>query len=332
MDFNGNLLKKLTDTYSPSGNEERIRNIIKEEIKGYVDEIKIDALGNLIARKKGNDKKIMVAGHMDQIGYMIIDIDDKGFLRFTNVGGVSPHIALNQRVIFENGTVGIVHCEPVDDMGKLKLDKMFIDIGATSKEEANKKVSIGDICVYHTEYYEDENRVMSKCLDDRVGCYIMIEALKQLKETKNDIYLVFTVQEEIGLRGARTSAYGVNPDIGFALDVTGVGDTPKAKRMAVSLDNGAAIKVKDVSMIVHPKIKKLMTEVAKENNIKYQLEILEYGGTDAGAIHINREGVPSGVISVPTRYIHTSSEVVSKNDINDSIKLLMKLLEKEITL
>ncbi|MTI48141.1 M42 family metallopeptidase [Sporosalibacterium faouarense] len=332
MEFNGKLLKKLVDTYSPSGNEERIKDVITEEIKGLVDEIKVDALGNLIARKKGNGKKIMIAGHMDQIGLMITDIDDKGFLRFTNVGGISPHISLNQRVIFENGTVGIIHVEHIEDMSKMKLDKMFIDIGATNKDEAEKKVNIGDVCVYHTEYYENENRVMTKCLDDRVGCFIMIEALKKMQDTDNDVYMVFTVQEEVGLRGAKTSAYGINPDIGIAIDVTGTGDTPKARRMAVSLDKGTAIKVKDRSIMVHPKVKKLMADVAKENNIKHQFEVLEYGGTDSGAIHLTREGVPSGVISIPTRYIHSSSEVASKEDINNSIELLIKIIEKNIEL
>lgn len=330
MEFNGQLLKRLADTYSPSGMEEKIKDVITKEIKDYVDEIKVDALGNLIARKKGNGKKIMVAGHMDQIGVMIIDIDDKGFLRFTNIGGVSPLIALNQRMIFENGTVGVIHVEHLEDMSKIKLEKMYIDIGASSKEEAEKKVSIGDVCVYNSVYHEDENRVMTRALDDRVGCYVMIETLKQLSNTQNDIYMVFTVQEEVGLRGARTSAYGINPDIGIAIDVTGTGDTPKARLMALSLDKGAAIKIKDNSILTHPKIKKLMADTAKENDIEYQFEILEFGGTDSGAIHLTREGIPSGVISIPTRYIHTSSEVASKKDINSSIKLLTKILEKNI--
>lgn len=332
MEFNGQLLKKLVDAYSPAGLEERIKDVIKEEIKDYVDEIKVDALGNLIARRKGNGKKIMVAGHMDQIGLMITDIDDKGFLRFTNIGGISPLISLNQRVIFENGTIGIIHVEHLEDMSKMKLDKMFIDIGASSKEEAEKKVMIGDMCVYKNEYHEDENRVMAGALDDRVGCYVMIESLKQLSNTENDIYMVFTVQEEVGLRGARTSAYGINPDLGISLDVTATGDTPKARRMAVSFDKGAAIKVKDNSLIAHPKVKKLMVETAKENDIEYQFEVLEFGGTDSGAIHITREGVPSGVISIPSRYIHTSSEMASKKDINCCIDLLTKILEKKIEL
>ena len=332
MDFNGQLLKKLVDVFSPSGNEDLVREVIKKEIEDYVDEIKVDSLGNLIALKKGEGKKIMVAGHMDQIGLMITDIDENGFLRFTNIGGISPHISLNQRVIFENGTVGIIHIERTEDMNKLKLENMFIDIGAFSRKEALEKVNIGDVCVYHTEYYEDENRVMTKCLDDRIGCYVMIESIKKLKNTENQIYFVFTVQEELGLRGARTSAYHINPDLGISLDVTGTGDTPKSRRFAVSLNNGAAIKVKDNSILVHPKVKSLMVEVAQENNIKYQMEVLEFGGTDSGAIHLTRSGVPSGVISIPTRYIHTSSEVASKKDINASIDLLTKILEKEINL
>lgn len=332
MNFNSKLMENLVKIYSPSSSENNIRNFIKHEIEGYVDSIEVDSLGNLIARKKGNGNKIMVAAHMDQIGLMVIDIDDKGFLRFTNVGGISPFVSLGQKVVFENGTVGVVYAEPMENMEKLKLEHMFIDIGAMTKEEAEMKVKIGDICVYETEFYENENVIISKCLDDRVGCYIMIEAIKSTSNTNNDIYFTFTVQEEVGLRGARTSAYKINPDMGIALDVTGSGDTPKAKRFAIGLGKGTAIKIKDNSILCHPKVKQLMIDVAKANNIPYQLEILEYGGTDSGAIHLTREGVPSGVISVPTRYVHTLTEMASKQDINSSIDLLVKILENECNL
>lgn len=330
MKFNSDLLKKLTNTYSPSGNECKIRELIKNEIKPYVDEIKIDTLGNLIARKKGNGHKIMVAAHMDQIGLMVIDIDDNGFLRFARVGGISPYIALGQKVIFENGTIGIIFKEYIENMKDLKLENMYIDIGAKSREEAEKLVSIGDICVYHSDIVENENRIISKCLDDRIGCYVLIETIKLINSDKNDLYFVFTAQEEVGLRGAKTSAYGINPDIGISIDVTGTGDTPKAKRFAISLDKGTAIKVMDRSVITHPKVKKLMIETAKENNIPYQMEVLEAGGTDSGAIHLTRSGVPSGVISIPTRYVHTSHEMASKTDINNSIKLLYNILNNKI--
>lgn len=332
MNINFSLLKELVGVYGPTSNEKLIREYIISEIKDFVDETFVDALGNLIARKKGNGKKVMISAHMDQIGLMVIDIDEKGFLRFTNVGGISPVISLSQQVVFENGTIGVVYSEPVDDISKLKLENMYIDIGAFSKEEAEKKVSIGDICIYKLEYVENENVVFTPYLDDRVGCFIAIEALKSIKNPVNDLYFVFSVQEEVGLRGAKTAAYRINPDVGIALDVTSNGDTPKARRFAISLNKGAAIKVKDNSIICHPKVKELLVSLAKNNEIPYQMEVLEFGGTDSGAIHISKEGVPSGVISVPTRYVHSTIEMASKNDIMNSIKLLIKLLEQDIKL
>lgn len=332
MNINFSLLKELVGIYGPASNERAIREYIENEIKEYVDEIEVDSLGNLIARKKGNGKKIMISAHMDQIGLMVIDIDDKGFLRFTNVGGISPYISISQRVVFENGTVGVIYHEPVDDISKLKLENMYIDIGAFSKEEAEKKVSIGDICIYKTDFEENENVVFTRYLDDRVGCFIAIEAIKNINNPINDLYFVFSTQEEVGLRGAKTAAYRIDPDIGIALDVTAHGDTPKAKRFAIGLNKGAAIKVKDNSIICHPKIREILVNIAKENEIPYQMEVLEFGGTDSGAIHINKEGVPSGVISIPTRYVHSTVEMASKNDIINCVKLLIKFLENEINI
>ncbi|WP_244969124.1 M42 family metallopeptidase [Tissierella praeacuta] len=330
MSMNFSLLKELVGVYGPASNEKLIREYILNEIKDYVDEMEIDALGNLIARKKGNGKKVMISAHMDQIGLMVIDIDEKGFLRFTNVGGISPVVSLSQQVIFENGTIGVVYAEPIEDISKLKLENMYIDIGAFSKEEAEKKISIGDICIYKSEYIENENVVFTPYLDDRVGCFIAIEALKSIKNPVNDLYFVFSVQEEVGLRGAKTAAYRIEPDIGIALDVTSHGDTPKAKRFAIGLNKGAAIKVKDNSIICHPKVKDLLVSLAKDNRIPYQMEVLEFGGTDSGVIHINKEGVPSGVISIPTRYVHSTIEMASKDDIINCTKLLVKFLEDKL--
>jgi endoglucanase len=329
MAFNSELLRKLVKIYGPSSNENLVREFIIEEIKTYVDEIEIDSMGNLIAHKKGPGKKIMISSHMDQIGLMVIDIDKNGFLRFTNVGGISPQITLSQRVIFENGTVGGVFSEPVEDMSKLKLENMYIDIGAFSKEEAEKYVQIGDICIYNTNLDENENVVFSSYLDDRVGCFVSIEAIKTLKEAKNDLYFVFSVQEEVGLRGAKTAAYKINPDIGISLDVTIHGDTPKAKRFAVGLNKGAAIKIKDNSLICHPKVRDTLIKIAKESNIPYQLEVLDAGGTDSGAIQLTKSGIPSGVISIPTRYVHSTMEMASKNDIKNCIDLLVGFLNYE---
>ena len=328
--MNLDLLKSLLTVFSPSGNELKVNKLIENEIKEYVDELHTDALGNLIARKKGNGKKIMLAGHMDQIGLMVTYIDDKGFLRFTNVGGLSPAITLSQRVVFENGTVGVVGSEKLDSLKDLNLDKLFIDIGASNKEEAEAMINIGDVCVYHSEPLIDDKKVVSQALDDRIGCFIMIEAIKNMNSSNNDLYFVFTSQEEVGIRGAKTSAYTVDPDYGIALDVTATGDTPKAKLMAVKLGAGPAIKIRDNSLLCHPKVKNFMIDQAKKNNIPYQLEVLEYGGTDSGAIHLTRGGVPSGVLSIPTRYLHSNCEMVYISDIVNSIELLVKLVENEI--
>ncbi len=327
MNFNSDLLRQIVKIYGPSSNEQLIREFIIEEIKNHADDIQVDVMGNIIARKIGPGKKIMVSAHMDQIGLMAIDIDENGFIRFTNIGGISPFNTLSQQVIFENGTVGAVFAEPVDDISKLKLENMYIDIGATSKEDAEKKVNIGDICIYNSDLVENDNVIFTPYLDDRVGCFVAIEVLKTINEPKNDLYFVFSVQEEVGLRGAKTAAYGIDPDIGMSLDVTIHGDTPKAKRFAIGLHKGAAIKVKDNSMIAHPKIRETLVSLAKENNIPYQMEVLEYGGTDSGAIHVNKSGVPSGVISIPTRYVHSTVEMASKSDITNCIELLKVFLE-----
>ena len=332
MGFNSELLNEIVEVYGPASNEVKIREFITNEIMDYVDDIKVDALGNLIAHKKGNGKRVMVSAHMDQIGMMVIDIDDNGFIRFTNIGGISPIYSYGQKVIFENGTIGAVFCEPLDDLTKIKLDKMYIDIGAFSKEEAEAKVKIGDICIYKSEFVENENIVFAPYLDDRVGCFIAIEALKEIKEPINDLYFVFSVQEEVGLRGAKTAAFSIDPEIGIALDVTSHGDTPKAKRFAIGLNKGAAIKVKDNSIIAHPYIRETLVKLAEENEIPYQMEVLEFGGTDSGAIHLNKEGVPSGVISVPTRYVHSTVEMASKNDINNCTRLLVQFLNTEFTI
>lgn len=326
MSINVELLKKLTKEFGPSGNEGNIRDLIKSEIEGCVDSFQEDALGNLIARKKGNGKKIMISAHMDQIGFIVTDIDKDGFLRFGNIGGISPTVSLSQRVIFQNGTIGAINSEPVEDSSKLELNKMYIDIGAKNKEDAEKYVSVGDMCIYCSEFSDNENVVFTPYLDDRVGCFIAIEALKTIKENVNDLYFVFSVQEEVGLRGAKTAAYSIEPDLGIAVDVTTHGDTPKAKLFAVGLHKGAAIKVKDNSVISHPLVRESLKKIAKEKNIPYQLEVLEFGGTDAGAIHTSKIGVPSGAISIPTRYVHSTIEMASKEDIKNCILLLKEFL------
>lgn len=322
------LIKRLTQSFGVSGNEEEIREIIINEIKDYIEDIKVDTLGNLIATKPGKGKKIMVAAHMDEIGVMATYIDEKGFIRFSNVGGVSAFISIGQKVKFKNGTIGTVfYEEKLEDMKNLKLSKMYIDIGAKDKKEAEKLVRIGDVACFVGDAVKQGDLVISKALDDRSGCAVLIEAIKRMPQTDNEIYFVFTVQEEIGLRGAKTAAYQLKPDIAIAIDVTDTGDTPEAHLMEVKCGGGPAIKIKDNSIICHPEVKKLLEESAKNINIPYQYEILEYGGNDSGAIHISAGGVPSGAISIPCRYLHSPVEAASLEDIENIVKLLVEAIK-----
>lgn len=327
MKFNSELLKKLSDCFSPSGREKNIREFITNEIKDYADEIKVDPLGNLIARKKGTGKKILFSAHMDQIGLIITHVDEKGFLRFSNVGGLHAKELLGLRMIFDNGLEGVICSEKLADKDSLTMSKLYLDVASTSKEFVKNNFQIGDMCVFKTEYYETEDCVICRAADDRIGCYILIEAIKNHPATDNDVYYVFSVQEEVGCRGARTAGYGINPDIAIALDVTATGDSLDGIKMDVKLGGGAAIKLMDKSLITHPEVKNLLTNLSIENNIKYQYEVLEFGGTDAGAIHTTMSGVPSGVISIPTRNIHTSGEIINKEDVIECIKLVLAVIK-----
>ena len=319
------LLKRLSECDAPSGCEGAIMHLIEEEIKGYADEIYKDSLGNLVARKKGSGKKVMFAAHADEIGVVVTYIDEKGFLRFANVGGLLTSDLVGRCVRFENGIVGTIGTE--EDNEKRKRDKMYIDIGADSREVAEKCVSIGDMGVFVGGFYEQNGKVMAKALDNRAGCYVLIEALKEVK-SENDLYFVFTTQEEGGLRGARTAAYSIAPDYAISVDIADSGDMPNARKTPISLGKGAGIKVMDYSVITNHEVREKMINFAEENNVSYQLEIMTEGGTDAGVIQFARGGVKTGGISIPTRYFHTPAEVVSIDDLNSCKKLCVLFAEK----
>jgi endoglucanase len=322
------LVRKLSDAFGVSGNEEEIRAVITEEIKDKVDDIYTDTLGNLIAVKKGTGRKIMLDAHMDEIGVMATFIDDNGFIRFSNLGWVYQYFALGQKVRFKNGTIGSVfYEEKLDDMKNLKLSRMYIDIGAKSREEAEKKVRIGDTACFVGDAVQTGDMIISKALDNRSGCAVLIKVIQNLPETDNELYFVFTVQEELGLRGARTAAYQIQPDIAIAIDVTDTGDTPECHPMAVKCGAGPAIKIKDSSLICHPEVKRLLEDAAKEIGIPYQYEVLESGGTDVGAIHTAVGGVPSGAVSIPCRYIHSPVETASLSDMENAVKLLVQAVK-----
>ncbi len=329
MKFNSELMKNLSDCFSPSGREKNVRELIINEIKSYADEINVDALGNVIARKKGSGKKIMFSAHMDQIGLIITHVDERGFLRFSNVGGLDAKEIIGLRMVFDNKLEGVICSEELKDKEKVTMSKLYLDVASTSKDFVKNNFKVGDMCVFKTEYYENENCVICKAADNRIGCYVLIEALKNPTASDNDAYYVFSVQEEVGCRGAKTAAYSINPDLAVAVDVTSTGDSEDGVKMDVKLGDGAAIKLMDKSIITHPDVKDLLTDLAAENNIKYQYEILEFGGTDAGSIHMAREGVPSGAVSIPTRNIHTSGEIFNKSDVLECIKLVQAVAAKQ---
>lgn len=361
------LTRRLVEAWGPSGREDEVRDLIRRELEGKVDEIFQDTLGNLVAVRHGRGQgspagpghRIMVAAHMDEIGVIVTYIDEKGFLRFAAIGGLSPFNLLGERVRFANGTIGVVSHEKLDSMKDLALDKMYIDIGAASRAEAQARVKIGDSAVVHRELsvlrapaavpqeggaqgsHAPSARVAAKSLDDRIGCVVAIaaaQALARLEDSAgragspNEVAFVFSTQEEVGARGAGPAAYRLEPDLALAVDVTATGDTPEARRMAVCLGAGPAVKVKDRSLVAHPKVTALLQAVAAEEGLPCQPEILEYGGTDAGAIHTSRSGVPSGVISIPCRYVHSPSEVVDLGDVRAAAALLAAVARKEVQL
>lgn len=326
------LIRDFTQAYGPAGHEGQVGEVIRQAVAPWCDRTSFDALGNLIAFRAGTAdparrQRVMLAAHMDEIGVVVTHIDEQGFLRLTNVGGVSPFVLLGQRVVFANGRAGSIGNERVDEIKDLRLDRMFIDIGAGSRAQAREWVEVGDVATYQRGLAEMGTRLSSKAMDDRIGCVVVVETLRRLTSCPHDLYAVFTAQEEVGLRGAKVSAYGIDPTFGLAFDVTGVGDTPKANNVLnMKLGGGASIKAKDASVIVPPKVRDLLVGTAAAHGIPYQLEVLPSGGTDTGAIQLTRSGVPSGCISVPTRYIHTPVETIEMADVEACVQLAEKVL------
>jgi endoglucanase len=327
------LLKELTQAFGVSGYEKEIREVIKSAVKDYADEITVDAIGNLIVLKKGtgeNKRKIMTASHMDEIGFQVMKIEDKGFIKVRGLGGIPVGASVMNRVKFRNGTMGVFSSTVKIDEIKNDIKKLYIDIGAQSKEEAEKYVKVGDVACYDGEYGElKENNVITKALDDRIGCYIAIEALKKLNNPYNDVYFVFTVQEEVGLRGATVAAERVKPDLGIALDVTVAFDYPNSGEGSNTLGGGAAIKISDGSVLCDEYLVDEMIKCAEENSIKYQRDIIDAGGTDAGAINRSYFGVKASGISVATRYVHGPNCFVNMKDTEACIELLSKYVDRE---
>ncbi|GHE74387.1 MULTISPECIES: M42 family metallopeptidase [Roseivirga] len=341
MSINVDLLKRICEVAGAPGFEKRVREMVIEEVKNHVDEWRVDNMGNVITVKKGKNnpegKKAMVAAHMDEIGFIVTHIDDNGFVRFHTLGGFDPKTLTAQRVIIHGrkDVVGVMGSKPIhvmsqEERGKVaKTSDYFIDLGM-KKEEVEKWVAIGDPITRERELIEMGNCVNCKSIDNRVSVFILIEALKQLQNHPYDVYGVFTVQEEVGLRGANVSAHTINPDFGFGLDTTIAYDLPGAQphEMVTKLGEGVAIKIMDASTICDYRMVDFMKKTATSAQIKWQPEVLTAGGTDtAGVQRMGKEGAISGAISIPTRHLHQVIEMADKDDIQGAIDLLIACLE-----
>ena len=336
------ILEKLSNANGVTGREDNVRELMADYLKPYVDELKEDKLGNLIAVKKGKKDAptVMIAAHMDEVGLMVKNIKKKGFLQFTKVGGIDDRILLGQKVVVHTDKgplLGVVGSKPVhiqNDVERKKVieaDKLFIDIGAKDKDAAEKMgVQVGDVVSFDTKFaLIGENIVLGKAFDDRVGCAVLVEVMKQLKDVDCNVFAVGTIQEEVGLRGATIAAFHIEPDLGIAFDASISGDTPGVSEgeAPAKMGEGPVLTVADAGLITHPKVLRLLVDSAKQAKISYQLETGIRGATDAARIALSRDGVPSGVVSVPARYIHSPAGILNLDDVEKTVKLAVAAIE-----
>ncbi|MDD5347391.1 MAG: M42 family metallopeptidase [Candidatus Omnitrophica bacterium] len=336
------LLKKVLDSAGVSGYEKEIAAVMKQEFKKSCSEVTEDTFGNVIARKGKGRKKIMLAAHMDEIGLLVKHIAKEGFLYFIKVGGIDDRVLLGQRVIIKTkqGDIkGIIGAKPPHLLKEeerkhvVKYEDLFIDIGAKNREDAQKRVEVGDPVVFDCASGVLHNDlIFGKAIDNRVGCYALIKIMERLKAPA-EVYAVATVQEEVGLKGARTSSFKLDPDFAIAIDTTVAGDTPgiRETESSLKLGEGVAITIIEAAgrgVIVNEKVKELFMQTAKKNNIKHQIDVLEGGMTDGAIIYMNREGIHTGVLSIPTRYVHAPAGVFHLKDLEAAVELAIKVIEK----
>ncbi|MFD2444696.1 M42 family metallopeptidase [Bacillus sp. CGMCC 1.16607] len=340
------MFKELTEVAGVVGDEKQARQVMEKYIEPYADEITYDNLGSLIAVKTGNESgpKVMITSHLDEVGFLVSDITEDGFLKFMPLGGWWSQVMLAQRVniVTENGEItGVIGSKPPHILSDAERNKvveikdMFIDIGATSKAEALEfGVQLGDtiapICPFTV--MKNPKHLMAKAWDNRLGCAIVIEVLKRLKgqSHENIVYGVGAVQEEVGLRGAKTAAHLINPDISIAIDVGVAGDVPgvQAYQARGKIGHGPQIVLFDKTMVPHKELRNLVIETAKELNIPYQFDAMSGGGTDAGSTHLSGNGVPSLAILIPTRYIHSHASIIHEDDFEHTVQLFVELVKK----
>lgn len=334
-------LKKLVEADSVSGFEENVRDLIFKQLKPYADEIKVDKIGNIIAKKGKGNPVTMLAAHMDHIGLIVKYIEKEGFIRFDTLGGWDERIMLAEKVDVygsKGPLTGVIGCKPPHLMEKeetkqvVKVKDMFIDIGGKDQKSVEKAgISVGDFIRFHGEFNKLlDGKLTGQGLDNRVGCLVMIEAFKKLRNFRGTLYAVGTVMEEMGLVGIRGSTFGIDPDFVIALDTTMGGDIPGVtpNEQPIKLGDGPVINIKDYMIVSNPQVRKLLKETAKKNKIKYQLEVMKGGASDASIVPMMRNGIPSGTILVPTRYIHSPVEVIEEKDIENAIKLTIETVKE----
>ena len=334
------LLKELSEASGVSGNEKAVREVILKHVEPFVDEHQVDALGNLIATLRGTastPRRVMIAAHMDEVGLMIVHIEKSGMLRFRPVGGIDPRVLLAKCVrIGAEGVPGVIGMksihlqDPEERKQVVKADKLVIDIGASSQEEAGQLVKAGDYAVFDTAFASAYGSVVKgKAFDDRAGCAMLVKVV-QAGPYDCELHAAFTVQEEVGLRGARVAAYSIEPDLAFVLEGTICDDGPKKRDVTpvTRLGAGPAITIADRSVIADRELTDLLVQTAREHDIPYQFKAPGVGGTDAGAIHLTREGVPSAVVSVPSRYIHAPACMLDLNDYHHAAQLMIETLKQ----
>jgi putative aminopeptidase FrvX len=336
------LLETLSNAFGPSANEEAVREILEKELKGYADETRVDKLGNIFFHHhgKGDCPKIMLCAHMDEVGFLITFVEKDGFLRFETLGGIADNILPGQRILLrgEKGYIkGIIGTKPPHIMTPEEQNKvipkenLFIDIGAESLEAAKEKgADVGIMGVFDVNFTDlGGGYYRGKAFDDRAGCTVMAEAFKTLKDSPCNIIAVGSVQEELGMRGARTAAWQIDPDYGLALEGTFVADVPDTRpdRTSSKLKDGPVITIMDRTVFTHPIILKTLVNTGREKKIPFQFKKVPVGGTDAGAIHLTKAGIPSGTVAVPCRYIHGPASITHVDDLKNTILLVTEFIK-----
>ncbi len=324
-------LRALNCRFGPSGQEGEVAQIIREMAAPYADDITTDVMGNLIVHKKGSGPKVLFAAHMDSLGLMVTHIEDNGFLRVGKLGGIEPHLLPGTPVRFWDGTTGVVYEDEGLGEKKREVGHLYLDIGAKDAQEAKNRVQVGDVAIWDTPVHQRGNAIFGPYLDNRICCAALLKALELTGKSPNDLYFVFTVQEEVGLRGAQTAAFAIDPDYAVIADVTVSDDQPGSEHEgSAKCGGGAAIKVMDSSVICHPQVVERLRSLAQEGKLDYQMDVLTDGGTDGGAIHKSRAGVCTGGVSVPCRYVHSPQESVWLTDVEATAKLLAAFAGAEL--